>query len=151
VEYRASDRPSLPAMLDLMEAWGKAKKNVIWHTAQCMEHLLHGELPAGHRAFLTYLGDQLCSLIVIEAFGAKGCLMDQEFYDPASAPLGHMEYAIVEMIEQLKREGLEVLSLGATWYPFAFENHPQADPEGWAWIKKSHGQNIRARPHQLPI
>lgn len=137
VEYCASDRPSLPAMLELMEAWGKAKKNVIWHTALCMEHLLHGELPAGHRAFLTYLGDQLCSIIVIEAFGSKGCLMDQEFYDPASAPLGHMEYAIVEMIEQLKREGLEVLSLGATWYPFAFENDPHVDPEGWAWIKKN--------------
>jgi 3-oxoacyl-(acyl-carrier-protein) synthase len=136
VEYTASARPEPVAMIELMEAWGRAKNNVIWHSARCMEHLLRGELPAGHRAFLTTLDGRLCSVIVIEACGTKGWLMDQEFYDPATAPLGHMEFAIVAMMDQLKREGQDVLSFGATWYPFPFENHPQADAEGWAWIKK---------------
>ena len=30
-----------------------------------------------------------------------------------------------------------MLSLGATWYPFPFENLPQTDPEGWAWLKRN--------------
>lgn len=137
VEYAAHDRPRLPAMIDVMEAWGKLKKNVIWHTALCMEHLLTGALPAGHRAFLTWLDDRLCSIMVIEACGDKGFLMDQEFYDPERAPLGHMEYAIVEMMDQLRKEGSRVLSLGATWYPFPFENHPKTDLDGWAWLKKN--------------
>jgi 3-oxoacyl-(acyl-carrier-protein) synthase/acyl carrier protein len=136
VEYIATSRPPAREMIQLMEAWGQAKKNVIWHSALCMEHLLQGELPRGHRAFLTFLDGSLCSILVIEACGEKGYLMDQEFYSPELAPLGHMEYAIVEMSKRLREEGQNVLSLGATWYPFPFIDHARATPECISWLKR---------------
>ena len=141
IEYGAETHPSAEETVALMAAWARSKNNVIWHTALCMEHLLKGELPPGHRAFLTYLDDRLCSIIVIEAWENTGYLMDQEFYDPGAAPLGHMEYAIVEMMRLLKSEGMEVLSLGATWYPFPFDGAPDADPDGWAWLMQHQGRS----------
>lgn len=136
VEYTATNRPPAREMVELMEAWGRSKKNVIRHSALCMEDLLRGELPPGHRAFLTYLNGSLCSILVIEACGVKGYLMDQEFYSPERAPLGHMEYAIVEMMKRLREEGQRVLSLGATWYPFPFMDHARATPECVSWLRR---------------
>ena len=139
-EYHSESHLPLTEMRDLMLNWSRGKKNIIQHTFKCMAELLQKALPAGYRAFLTYHNRRLCTVIVIEP-GEKGIyLMDQEFYDPENAPLGHMEYSIAEIIEKLKKENAKVLSLGLTWYPFIFENHPLKNPEGWAWLKEQNNK-----------
>ncbi|WP_193173347.1 SDR family NAD(P)-dependent oxidoreductase, partial [Nisaea nitritireducens] len=131
------DRPAATeraSMCEVMLAWAGAKKNVIEHSVVCMEEILAGGLKAGHRAFVTYLDDTLCSVIVIEDAGSGKWIMDQEFYDPGAAPLGHMEYAVCEIIKLLQSEGAQSFSLGLTWFPDAFADHPDKDDEGWEWL-----------------
>jgi acyl transferase domain-containing protein/tryptophanase/acyl carrier protein len=135
-EYDSKSRLPFNDMRDLMIKWSESKKNIIHHSFVCMEDLLQQTLPAGHRAFLTYCNKKPCSIIVIERVEDGIYLMDQEFYDPKSAPLGHLEYTIVEIIEQLKKENTKIFSLGLTWHPFIFEDHPKKDPEGWVWLKE---------------
>ncbi len=135
-EYHTELNLPLDEMKDLMIKWSEDKKNVIHHSFVCMEELLRKMLPSGHRAFLTYHNNKLCSLIVMEKMQDGIFLMDQEFYDAKTAPLGHMEYAIVKIIEQLKTEDAQIFSLGLTWFPFAFEDYPHKDNEGWAWLKE---------------
>ena len=130
----------LAEMKNLMIKWAESKKNVIEHSVICMEELLRQKLSAGYRAFLTYHNKKLCTIIVMEEIRDKMYLMDQEFYDPNSAPFGHMEYSIANIIEILKKEKAETFSLGLTWYPFPFEDHDKKDPQGWLWLKE---QNVK--------
>ena len=132
-------------MRHIMIQWSESKNNVIYHSFVCMKELLSGTLPSAHRAFLTYHGDKLCSIVVIEQGEDGRYIMDQEFYDPKSAPLGHMEYAIVQIIRQLEKEGARTFSLGLTWYPFPFENHPKNDSQGWAWLTKQNEKKTLLR------
>ncbi len=134
VEYSSSFPGDFDEMKAIMTGWSAGKKNVIQHSFVCMKELLEHTLPASHRAFFTYCNQKLCSVIVIETSGEGSYVMDQEFYDPATAPLGHMEYGIVEIIERLKQEGASTFSLGVTWYPFPFEQYPKNDPDGWEWV-----------------
>ena len=119
-----------------MIKWAESKKNIIHHAFTCMKELLLQTLQGGYRAFLTYHNKQLCSIIVIERGEDGTYLMDHEFYDPELSPYGHMEYAIIQIIEQLMREKISTFSLGLTWYPFPFAEHPKVDAEGWAWLNK---------------
>ncbi|MCX8131438.1 MAG: SDR family NAD(P)-dependent oxidoreductase [Clostridia bacterium] len=140
IEFTPGLKLSLNEMRGLMMKWCEGKKNIIKHTFVCMQELLKRTLPSGYRAFLTYHNDKLCTVIVIE-HGTNGMyVMDQEFYDPKNAPLGHMEYSITEIIGFLKKEKANIFSLGLTWYPFAFEDYPQKDPEGWAWLKEQYSK-----------
>jgi rhizoxin synthesis polyketide synthase/nonribosomal peptide synthetase RhiB len=135
-EYDASADLPLRQMRDLMARWSEAKGSVIRHSLDCMQELLGRRLRLGYRAFLTYDESALCSIIVIGEGEPGYYVMDQEFYDPATAPLGHMEYAIVEIMERLGREGAHTFSLGLTWYPFGLEEDPRRDSEGWAWLQR---------------
>ena len=136
-EYQVTSNLPLSQMRDLMIRWSEGKKNIIHNSFVCMKDLLQKTLPASHRAFLTYHNNKLCSLIVMEKSKDGIYLMDQEFYDPKTAPLGHMEYAITEILEQLKKENAKIFSLGVTWYPFAFEDC-LSDAAGWSWLKEQY-------------
>ena len=136
-EFRPSSLPAAgEAMREIMKRWAAAKGMVIQHSAVCMEDLLRGTLPPAHRAFLTYHGETLRTIIVIECTADETWIMDQEFYDPETAPLGHMEYSVVHILERLRAEGAEHFSLGLTWNPFPFEADPRNDPAGWAWLSR---------------
>ncbi|MWC28302.1 SDR family NAD(P)-dependent oxidoreductase [Paenibacillus sp. MMS18-CY102] len=135
-EYDRSKPLPLGEMKRLMLRWGESKNNIIRHSLLCMEDLLERRLPEDYRAFLTYLDGQLCSVIVVERTSEGAYLMDQEFYDPKTAPLGHMEYAITEIMQMLKQENAKQFSLGLTWYPFAFEDVPGSDAEAWQWLQE---------------
>ncbi|WP_242292927.1 beta-eliminating lyase-related protein [Bacillus cereus group sp. BfR-BA-01441] len=134
-EYNPGSDLPLIEMRDLMIKWSQGKNNIIKHSFTCMEELLRQKLSDGYRAFLTYNNNKLCSIIVIGNENNM-YIMDQEFYDPESAPLGHMEYAMVQIIEILRKENARTFSVGLTWYPFIFENDERKDNEGWEWLKK---------------
>jgi tryptophanase/acyl carrier protein len=137
-EYASTADLPLQQMRDLMTRWSEAKGAVIRHSVDCMQELLERRLRLGYRAFLTHDDGGLRSVIVIGEGEPGYHVMDQEFYDPASAPLGHMEFAIVEIIARLGHEGAHTLSLGLTWNPFAIDEDPRRDPEGWAWLRRQH-------------
>ena len=135
-EYHSHSILPLHQLKHLMIKWGESKKNVIQHSFSCMTEILQRTLPISYRVFLTYHNNQPCSVIVIERGEDGSYIMDQEFYDPASSPYGHMEFAIAEIIRQLKKENAKTFSFGLTWHPFIFEDHPKKDPEGWTWLKE---------------
>nr|WP_092067195.1 amino acid adenylation domain-containing protein [Dendrosporobacter quercicolus]NSL46456.1 amino acid adenylation domain-containing protein [Dendrosporobacter quercicolus DSM 1736]SDL51088.1 amino acid adenylation domain-containing protein [Dendrosporobacter quercicolus] len=135
-EYHNKSKMPINEMKDLMMKWSESKKNIIHHSYICMAELLQQSFSVEHRAFLTFHNKKLCSVIVIGKIENGIYIMDQEFYDPQTAPLGHMEYAILQIIEQLKIENAKIFSLGLTWYPFVFEDHPANDAGGWVWLKE---------------
>ena len=136
VELSAPEAEQIAAMRGLMTAWATSKGNVIEHSAVCMRELLQGYIAPAHRVFLTELDGKLCSVIVTARSADGVWIMDQEFYDPHAAPLGHMEYTVVAIIEKLRNEGEQTFSLGLTWHPFAFADDPRNDLEGWNWLKQ---------------
>ena len=136
VELSAPDAEQIAAMRGLMASWATSKGHVIEHTAVCMRELLQGYIAPAHRVFLTELDGKLCSVIVTARSADGVWIMDQEFYDPHAAPLGHMEYTVVAIIEKLRIEGEQTFSLGLTWHPFAFAHDPRKDLEGWNWLKR---------------
>jgi polyketide synthase PksM len=133
-EYKPSHSGPLPGLKTLMTEWGRAKGSVLRHSLICMEELLDGKLRRGYRAFVTFQAEQLCSVIVIGYAGSSTYVMDQEYYDPSSAPMGHMEYAIHQMIKLLHQEGMQTLSLGLTWYPFLNQSDSHRNDTGWRWL-----------------
>jgi acyl transferase domain-containing protein/tryptophanase/SAM-dependent methyltransferase len=139
-EYREDSALPLEEMRTLMINWSKGKQFIIRSTLTCMEELLQRKIQNGYRAFLTYENGKLCSVIVIEKNKEGSYVMDQEFYDPETAPLGHLEFSIAEIIEILKSEKQSIFSLGLTWYPMIFADHPKTDSEGWTWISEQYEQ-----------
>lgn len=80
--------------------------------------IIAGSFNREHRIFLTYLDDNLQNVIIISPLSkaVNGYLMDLEFYPP-DMPLGGLEFAIVNIITILVKEGCGMLSLGATLGP----------------------------------
>lgn len=139
-EYRDDLDLPLEEMRTLMINWSKGKKFILSSTLTCMEELLQKKVQNGYRAFLTYENGKLCSVIVIEKNKEGSYVMDQEFYDPETAPLGHLEFSISEIISILTREKQSIFSLGLTWYPMLFADHPKNDSKGWQWISEQYAQ-----------
>jgi acyl transferase domain-containing protein/tryptophanase/acyl carrier protein len=104
--------------------------------------ILAGTLGSDHRVFLTYLDDVLQNAILITAMCAEknGYLMDLEFYLP-EMPLGGVEFAIAQIIEILRGEGCDVLSLGGT-YGCKLEPSANADPEIDRILDELRAQNV---------
>ena len=140
VAFDPASPPPAADLAQLMCQWALSKGNVISSSVACMKDLVEGKLPHGHKAFLTYAGDALVSVIVLSLAEQGGYLMDQEFYDPKAAPLGHMEFAITQIIQLLGAEGIRVFSLGLTWYPLLFDAFAPKDEQGWHWLKAQAGQ-----------
>lgn len=139
-EYRDDSDLPLEEMRTLMINWSKGKKFILRSTLTCMEELLQKKVQNGYRAFLTYENGKLCSVIVIEKNKEGSYVMDQEFYDPETAPLGHLEFSISEIIGILTAEKQSIFSLGLTWYPMIFADHPKNDSKGWQWISEQYEQ-----------
>jgi polyketide synthase PksN len=104
------------AIAKLIDVWSEPRTmvNPLIHIVK--DEIKTGKLSPEHRLFLTYLDDTLQNAILISKLSENenGYLMDLEFY-PKSMPLGGLEFAIVNMIETLAKEGSDMLSLGGTY------------------------------------
>jgi polyketide synthase PksN len=142
-EYRCGSDPATDrAIAAVIDRWCETRTVVNPLVHDVKAEILAGSLGSEHRVFLTYLGDVLQNAILISGMCAKenGYLMDLEFYLP-DMPLGGLEFAIVQIIEALIREGCDVLSLGGT-YGCKLEPSANADPEIDAILDELRAQNI---------
>ncbi len=142
-EYRPGSNPETDEQIAvIIDRWCESRTTVNPLIHDVKAEILAGTLPSEHRLFLTYLGDVLQNAILITRMSAEdpGYLMDLEFYLP-DMPLGGLEFAIVQIIEVLVREGCDVLSLGGT-YGVKLENCPNADPGVDEVLDDLRAQNI---------
>ncbi|HYK05693.1 MAG TPA: SDR family NAD(P)-dependent oxidoreductase [Thermoanaerobaculia bacterium] len=142
-EYRCgSNHETDLAIAEVIDRWcgSRAMVNPLVHDVR--DEILAGALGSEHRVFLTYLDGVLQNVILITAMCSEenGYLMDLEFYLP-DMPLGGLEFAIVQIIETLVREGCDVLSLGGT-YGCKVEPSATADPAIDAILDDLRTQNI---------
>jgi polyketide synthase PksN len=129
VEYRPGSNPDTDqSIAAIIDQWCDSRTVVNPLIYDVKAEIVAGALPSDHRLFLTYLGDVLQNAILITRMSEDdpGYLMDLEFYRP-DMPLGGLEFAIVQIIDVLVREGCDVLSLGGT-YGVKLESCANADP-----------------------
>ncbi|WP_256096836.1 beta-ketoacyl synthase N-terminal-like domain-containing protein [Pseudoalteromonas luteoviolacea] len=119
VEYISGSDPDTDAQIGVViDRWCELKTKVNPLVEKAKSDIVAGKLDASHRLFITYLDGAISNVILITAIQVpgNGYLMDLEFY-AADMPLGGLEYAISQIIEQLITEGCELFSLGATLGP----------------------------------
>ncbi len=122
-EVRGYDRD----IVRLIDAWSDGKQNVNPYVGTIRAEVARGELPPGHRVFLTFVDDVVVAVVVISRLGVQnGYLLDVEFYD-AETPTGCLEYAVTEIIDRLRAEDVEIFSLGAI-FGVPVGNSANADP-----------------------
>ena len=116
VEYRDLNQDKInEQIVTIVEAWCELKKVVNPYVSRVKKELMEGVLSPQHRVFLTSQGGVLHNVIIItEAASDQGYLMDLEFYG-ADMPAGGLEFAIVNIIQQLSEEGVKSFSLGTTF------------------------------------
>ena len=125
-EYQPGE-PATQAIAEVIDAWCASKTQVNPLIARVKQEILQGTLPRRHRIFLTYLNNTLQNAILITRLNRlNGYMMDLEFY-ARDMPLGGLEFAIANIIEQLQAEGCLCYSLGGTYGP-QIEPSPNADP-----------------------
>ena len=142
-EYRCgSNHETDQEIAGVIDRWCETRTMVNPLVHDVKAEILAGTLGSDHRVFLTYLDDVLQNAILITAMCAEenGYLMDLEFYLP-DMPLGGLEYAISQIIEILRREECDVLSLGGT-YGCKLEPSISADPEVDKILDDLRAQNI---------
>ena len=142
-EYRVgSEAETDRDIVRVIDQWCSSRTvvNPLVHVIRA--EILEGKIAGDHRLFLTYLGDALQNVILLSPLCAEanGYLMDLEFY-PADMPLGGLEFAIVQIIEVLRAEGRDLLSLGGT-HGCKLEESPNADPELDRILDELRAQNI---------
>jgi len=142
-EYSSgTDSSTDKAIVRIIEQWCDARTmvNPLIHIVK--NEILAGELNHEHRLFLTSIDGKLQNVILISSMSGEqnGYLMDLEFY-PKDMPLGGLEYAIVNIIEQLVSEGCEMLSLGGT-YGCKLNGSSNADPALDRVLDELREQNI---------
>nr|WP_268967937.1 aminotransferase class I/II-fold pyridoxal phosphate-dependent enzyme [Veronia nyctiphanis] len=115
-EYRVgTEAETDDSILALIDNWCAQKVMVNPYIDRLKREIRDNQLPAGQRFFLTYLGDKLQNAILVSGMPShNGYLMDCEFYR-GDMPIGGLEFAIVDIIDTLKNEGLDMFSLGVTW------------------------------------
>lgn len=110
-----SDAATDAAIIDVIGRWAAAKVMVNPYVERLLANIRAGRLPAAYRTFLTEQGGVLWNAIIISAMPSHGgYLMDCEFY-PDDMPQGGLEFTIINIIDQLRREGCRMFSLGVTW------------------------------------
>lgn len=142
-EYRCGSDPETDRkIVDVLDRWCESRTVVNPLVHDVRAEIVAGTLSSEHRLFLTYLEDVLQNVILITAMSAEenGYLMDLEFYRP-EMPLGGLEFAIVEIIKALVRDGCDVLSLGGT-YGCKLEPSPTADPAIDSILDELRARNI---------
>lgn len=162
-EYRCGTDQTMDGKIaGVIDRWCEARAMVNPLVHEVKGEILAGTLPSEHRLFLTFLDGTLQNVIIITAMSAaeNGYLMDMEFYPP-DMPLGGLEFAIVQIIDVLVKEGRDVLSLGGT-YGCKLEASPNADPAIDKLLDDLRAQNIfndegnlqfknKFRPENTPI
>ncbi|WP_329213072.1 SDR family NAD(P)-dependent oxidoreductase [Streptomyces sp. NBC_01485] len=128
-EYGVGTDPAVDrGIATLMDRWGETKQMVNPYVAVVREEICQGRLAERHRMFLTRMDGKLSSAIIVTKIPSEpGYLLDLEFY-PGDAPIGGLEYAIVEIIGHLAAEGVEIFSFGASFGVKAGES-PNASAE----------------------
>lgn len=126
-EYTNGSDPLVDSEIGkIIDLWASNKKMVNPYIWQVKTAILAKKLPEEHRIFVTKLDKKLQNVIILTPLASeKGYLMDLEFYGN-DMPLGGLEYSIWNILQQLKAEGCEVFSLGATFG--VSDNHDAAHP-----------------------
>lgn len=131
-----TDRATAEAIATVIDQWcaGRTMVNPLIHRVR--QEILDGTLDREHRVFVTTLDGVVQNAILVSPMvgvgaaegqgSGAGYLMDLEFYGP-DMPLGGLEYAITQIIRQLRGEGCQVFSLGGT-YGCKLGDSPSADP-----------------------
>lgn len=117
LEYACGSDKNVDAEIaKLIDVWCRQKTMVNPLVHRLRDEIVEGQLAGEHRIFLTYLNDTLQNVILLSRMSDEinGYLMDLEFY-PADMPLGGLEYAIVQIMSILAKEGDTVFSLGGTY------------------------------------
>ncbi len=129
VEYKSGSDQSMDQKIsDLVDLWANHKKMVNPYVSTVKEDIRFGRLQEHHRIFLTYFEEALINAIVVTRIPSEnGYLLDVEFY-PDTMPLGGLDYAIVQIIETLQKEGCKIFSFGASFGVKICES-PNAAPE----------------------
>ncbi|MGW2157707.1 SDR family NAD(P)-dependent oxidoreductase [Nonomuraea sp. NPDC001699] len=115
-EYRSGEDPAMDRRLaGLVDEWAGRKQMVNPYVSVVRREIEEGRLDRRHRVFVTYLDDEVANAVVITKIPSEnGYLLDVEFY-PKGMPLGGLEFAIVQIIEQLVDEGCSMFSFGASF------------------------------------
>lgn len=127
IEYQSgSDGQTDDCIASMIEKWAASKAGVnpyIWRVKEEMET---GCLSEHYRMFLTYLDANLQNVIIISRIDSDhSYLLDTEFYSNEMVS-GALEYAIVEIIKILAKEGSRNFSLGLT---FGGDFHSSLKPD----------------------
>lgn len=114
----------------LIDEWAERKSMVNPYVTTVRREFLCGKLAERHRLFLTSVASTIVAAIVITAIPSEnGYLLDLEF-GAHDMPGGAMEYAIVEIINILRGEGVQMFSFGATLgVKIASSANPHVDVE----------------------
>ncbi|MGW7276804.1 alpha/beta fold hydrolase [Streptomyces sp. NPDC054844] len=160
-EYRPGTDPAMDERIaGMIGRWADGKQMVNPYVAVVREELRAGILAERHRMFLTWLDDELASVVIVTRIPSEnGYLLDLEFY-PQEMPLGGLEFAIVEIIATLAAEGCELFSFGASFGVKVCDS-PNADPAVEAGLEELRSAGVfgegnfrfknKFRPTNLPV
>jgi acyl transferase domain-containing protein/tryptophanase/pimeloyl-ACP methyl ester carboxylesterase/NAD(P)-dependent dehydrogenase (short-subunit alcohol dehydrogenase family) len=162
VEYAVgTDRALDQRIAALIDSWGATKKMVNPYVQVVRGEIAKGQLAERHRMFLTYLDEVLTNALIVTRIPSEDAyLLDLEFYGK-DAPLGGLEFALVQIFEKLVQEGCSQFSFGATFGVKAVES-PNTDAVTEATLAELRAQGLfngegnfqfknKFRPRNLPI
>lgn len=140
-EYTIGTDPATDRrLLELAQEWSAIKGKKPAFLNEFRRLVTSGGPIAPLRLFVTRReGITECAILLSPA-GPAGYLMDLELYGLQSGQ-GCLEFSIVQIIEQLRREGSSYFSLGGT-YGTALNDHPQADPHVRTLLAELHCRNV---------
>ncbi|MEU3260649.1 alpha/beta fold hydrolase [Streptomyces albidoflavus] len=142
VEYEVGSDPATDrAITEMIDQWGDAKEMVNPYVYTVRDEIGRGVLQPRHRMFLTYVDDRMVNAVIVTKIPSEpGYLLDLEFY-PKDAPLGGLDYAVVQIIERTAGEGCTVFSFGGSFGAKICES-PNAAPEAEAALEELRSRGI---------
>ncbi len=120
IEYKVgSDKHRDNEIIHLIDKWKEHKKSLNINVFPSIDihrlNIVNKTFDKNARLFLLCRNDAIdCAIILTHASATNSYHMDAEFYD-TNAPLGGMDFGIVKIIELLRSEGCQTLSMGATY------------------------------------
>ena len=154
------DRAAAQQVIDLVDDWTASKPVVNPYVQTVREQLRAGDLGPDHRIFLASVDTAPIAAVVLTSMPAeRGYLLDVEFYR-RDMPVGGLEVTIVQLIELLSAEGVELLSLGAT-FGVKVGDSPNASPAAEKALEELRSAGMsgignyqfksKFRPDEMPI
>lgn len=141
-EYVVGSDPGVnEQIVQMIDEWVARKPRKAAFVELLKQEILSGTLDRRQRLFLTRSGGRLDSVVLLSPIASRhGYLMDLEFYR-ADVPSGCLEFAIVQIIERLREEGVTYFSLGST-FGTQLGTHENDDPQVRELLQILHDRNV---------